>query len=166
MKFNLRAIAEIIAVLSVVLSLLFVGYELQLNRSVASNESYASSVEIETTIREYVSQHPSVLYRGCLNEELTQDEDVIFANLVRAIDRLGFFRYLRASQGISGATAETHATVVAQNRVVFEGFNRKWLEIREFGLGSEAWYLLVEETYAEMKSQDVWPSQNATLCGF
>jgi len=110
LKKNWRVLAELLAVISVVLSLIFVGYELRLNRNIAANESYASAIDIETSIREYLSQYPAILARGCLNEELSIGEDVIFTNQVRTIDRLGFFRWLRAGQGISGIGRFLHAS--------------------------------------------------------
>lgn len=167
LKSNWRSAAELIAAISVVLSLLFVGYEIRLSRSVASNESSAASLEMENMIREYVSQYPSILARGCLNEELTADEEIVFSNIVRSIDRLGFFRNVRSGAGITGIAREFHATVVAKNRVFFPGFDRKWREIREVEYEYySAWYDRVENMYTEIKAQNIQPLSDPSLCGF
>jgi len=161
-----RTIAELFAAISVVLSLLFVGYEIRLSRNVAANDSAASAAEIDTTVREYASQYPSILARGCLNQELSEDDEIVFSNLVQTFDRLAFFRFVRSSTGISGVSTDFHARTVAKNRVNFPGFNRKWLEIREVEIGYESWYELVDEWYSELMEQNVGSLLDASTCGF
>lgn len=48
---NWRTLAEFVAVVSVVASLLFVAYELRLARTIAMTEGFATAFEIQDSVR-------------------------------------------------------------------------------------------------------------------
>lgn len=168
MKFNWRQTTEIIALLSVVVSLLFVGFELRMNREVASTDSAGTGAAVSPEIINLIATHPSIWMRGCADEELTKEEEMVFGGLVRAVDRHLFFRFLRARDGILELDPFLMARDVARLRANFPGFDRKWKEIRSTysnegaGVGFEG---AIEQGY-ELLSRTVEPNMyDSSLCG-
>ena len=85
-KDKIRTIAELVAVISVVLSLLFVGFELRLSRDQAYAESYATTYESMSGFDNLVAENSNIWRSGCLGEELSADEEMIFARLVLTLE--------------------------------------------------------------------------------
>ena len=166
MKISWRYIAEIIALLSVVVSLLFVGFELRMNREVANTDSAGTAATVTPELIDLLISHPSIWMRGCADEELTGEEEVVFGGLVRAVDRHLFFRFLRARDGILSLDPTNMARDIARQRALYPGFDRKWKEIRASNdtAGGE-FERTVEEQY-EILSRTLEPNMyDSSLCG-
>lgn len=85
MKITIRQMVEILGVTTVVLSLLFVGYELRLARSIAESEGFIQTAELTRSLNEYISNNADLWARGCMAEELTLSENVIFTNIASSV---------------------------------------------------------------------------------
>ena len=172
MKIKWRALGELAAVISVVLSLAFVGLELRINRQVAITESFGSAAGTTVAISGFLASHASTWRRGCASEELSKDEEVIFGSLVQAIDRHFFYRFNRVRDGIIVGNERRWPALIARNRVLWPGFDRKWIEIVQSGGGSfdsssssGSYNQIVEEEYNLLKTQLSPDSFDASLCG-
>ena len=166
MKISWREIGEIVALVSVVVSLLFVGYELRMSRQLAINESSSAAAATSPEVIGLIAAHPSIWMRGCIGEDLTRDEEMIFGGLVQALDRQFFYRYRIARDGISGINPVLPAIDMARTRVLYPGIDRKSREI--YGTnpdGSERYRILVEEQYELLKDTYSSVTADATVCG-
>ena len=158
-------IFELVGVGAVVISLAFVGYELRMTREVAQNESFGTSIEATIELANLISSHPSAWRKGCLGEELSEDEVVVFGTLVKAVDRFNFFRYLRAITGITNAAPEVFIGNIAKARILSPGYNAKWLQMAEYVASDNEWYTLVEEAYTILKSDSSILESDSASCG-
>jgi len=164
MKYKKKELVEFIGATAVVLSLLFLGYELRMNRQVAMNDSLGSAMDSTTTMLSTISENASTWRRGCINEELSADEEMIFSALVVSVDRFFFFRFQRADKGITGVDPAAWPRQTAIHRLLFPGFDKKWLEI--YGVRSgNPYFEAVHSNYAALKNEWGPGMQDASLCG-
>ncbi len=127
-----RNIVEIFAVASVVLSLVFVGYELRLSRNVAASESLAISNTLMFEDTNLVFQHPDIWRRGCLGEEISQDEELIYARLHLTNVDLWRTLYSRINTRITVTNPDIFPRWTARNRYLFPGYNEMYLRNMRF----------------------------------
>ena len=167
MKIDLRTTGEIVAVISVIATLAFVGLELRMNRQVATTEFNSSAADTTIEISSLLASHPSVWRRGCIGEELSEDEELVFGSLVQAVDRHFFYRYRRVRDGITAGNEIAWAYRVAWNRVLWPGFDRKWVELKEAGGGIGGGFDEVVETQYDRLKNELSPgSIDSSLCNF
>ena len=89
-KFSWRYAAELIAVASVVFSLIFVGLELRLSRAAAEIERTTTISALSANIRSQISMNSETWYRGCIGEDLSPEDQIVFTNTVLAYINLIF----------------------------------------------------------------------------
>ena len=160
MKLDFRTVGEIIAVASVVFSLLFVGYELRLSRSIAESEQMEANFTLNTTVRELILLNSDVWSRGCLGEELTLSERIVFNNIAEAATLFRYTQWAKAGAGIYFGAPETAAMRLALNRYRYPGFNQAYIEGWESQVNDteydaeelelESWALAVENAYQSL----------------
>ncbi len=129
-KAKTRVVAELIAVSSVVLSLLFVVYELRLSRDLAVAESYDATNASMFEFENLVTEHIGIWRRGCLGEELELDEEMIFARLVGANVDLMRTLWRRINTGITPTNPENFPSWIASSRHRFTGYNDMYIRYR------------------------------------
>ena len=156
-KIQWRIVVELVAAISVVLSLTFVGYEMRLSRSVAQSDAQVQNAELIMGLSEYLSSYADIWTKGCMAEEIMPSEAVIFKRLAHSV--LGYHqsRFYRTSTGLIGAPRSLIASRVARSRFDFPGFNAEW-ESRshgpQFRMAVDEQYELLVETGAE-RNNDV-----------
>lgn len=158
MKLELRTIGEIIAVASVVFSLLFVGYELRLSRSIAESQHLEANAGLASDLRQLILLNADVWNRGCLGEELAPNERIVFNSIVHAAINFRYTQWAKAGVGISFATPEFAARNLALSRYRYPGFDRAYIENweaqrsdTEYNLEElETWALAVENQYQSL----------------
>lgn len=160
MNIDSKKLAEIVGVTAVVLSLLFVGYELRLARSVAESESLAESAELYRSLREYISSNSEVWEKGCLAKQLSSSESIKFANMALSIMNYNFAQWNRSLLGIRGGPG--WANIIAVNRYNFPGFNRVW---EEMGSGSSAYREAVNARYSFVVESGTSRNSDVAYCG-
>lgn len=83
---NWRTVAELIGVMAIVISLVFVGLQLRQDRDLAQVSSFGSMTESANALSDLVHNDSEVWVRGLKGEELTDAETAIFMSLVRAVE--------------------------------------------------------------------------------
>ena len=162
MKLTIRGLIETLGVSAVVVSLLFVGYELRLARSIAESEGYAQAAELNLSLSEYISNNAELWLRGCMDAELSLDEEVVFTNIALAVLGYQFTRWGRSRIGISDLPPRSGPRLVARNRYNYPGINGVW-ESR--GRGSAEFREAVDEEYELLLESNTERPQNAVFCG-
>ena len=173
MSIEKKHVFETLGVLGIIASLLFVGFELRLSRSIALNEGFATQNELAIALMSMQSENADVWQRGCLGEELTQEEKVVFGKIFAATVNYRFTLWSRANVGLMGASPERWARYVAFDRYQFTGFNEYWIEglnrrnpDRE--LSTEAmgpWQADIERVYEEYVSSNTPKDLDVSYCG-
>ena len=126
MKTNWRHIAELLAAASVVISLLFVGYELRLAREVASTENFNAVLGNNLSMGTLLTDNYDVWQKGCIGEQLTDGENILFAQLVQSYNNWAFIRWRNSAGGISRLNSVQAPLAVALNMHRFPGFRDTW----------------------------------------
>ena len=111
MKLQPKELIEYIGIISLVISLVFVGYEIRQNTNVARSEAYqqfnlaAASHDLETATDERLSKIRAKLTEGVNPQDLPTDEQVTIASYYNAIVRIWAGLYYSAQEGIVPNTA-------------------------------------------------------------
>ena len=117
---------EVIGVISVVASLVFVGLQLQQAREISLTERLVASGEAETNLRDLIVENADLWYRGCANEELTPAERAAFNQIVFAFYFKNFMRHSIGLTTLRSANEDTFIGIMADNIHHFPGIRRAW----------------------------------------
>jgi hypothetical protein len=95
-----KSIAELIGISAIVVSLIFVGVQLQQDRDLAQVSSYGSVAETTNGLSELVQNNSEVWVRGLNGEDLDDAESAVFMSIIRAVEQryMNFFVRWRASR--------------------------------------------------------------------
>lgn len=162
MKIESRQLAEIVGIFAVVVSLLFVGYELRLARAVAEDESISQRIELATSIREQITSNSDIWVKGCLGEELTPKETVEFTNVASSVISYEFYRWRRANISNTDAPTLNGPRVVARNIYSFPGFAAFW---EKAGVVSPEFIEIVNEQHAILVETSAEKFLDVGWCG-
>jgi len=163
-----RAVAETIAVLSVVMSLIFVGYEMRLNRAVAIAENFSNASERVMTFRQALVDNAEVWRKGCLGEEMTATERVQFFNLVEMWNFRSFANWRNANEGTGQRDPTGFAQDVARNLHRFPALRDAFLlnaGINVDDRGAGAWTNAVTAEYEQMAAEGAPQYVDVAHCG-
>ena len=165
-------IVEIMGITALVLSLVFVGYELRLSRAIARSEAFVMLTDITIALRDLQTAHTDVWLRGCIGEELSEIDKAIFAKVFQAFETLLFGSWQRANIGITGAPPEIFSRKLALNRYRFAGIDAMWIEMHSaettdliYDPNSDAWTLAVEEDYRDIINSNAEKNLDVAFCG-
>lgn len=166
-----RELVEVIGVVAVVLSLVFVGFELRFSSTVARTETYGVGNEINANLQSVIVENADVWQRGCMGEQLTDEERAIFAHILSMYDNRSFVLFARSQTGLLGRDPESIALGSAIQRYRYPGFNEMWVQrisavdpAFEYRATS-GWRGAVESAYQELLQSGLPSEGNPALCG-
>ena len=128
-KTSWRDVAELVGIVAIVGSLLFVGLQLRQEQAIASAEINQSAVESYVSVNAFIAEHAGVLIRSNAGEQLTDEEALIINRVVHSLHiKFRLESAMRKSMGSSGEMApRLFAMFLYENPGVF----RVWLELSE-----------------------------------
>ena len=94
LKVDWKVIAESIGILSIVLSLVFVGLQLQQSQVIARNEIENLYLENRIEANGQINDHVNIWVRGLAADKLSVEDAAIFVNLLNNINDITFFTAL------------------------------------------------------------------------
>jgi hypothetical protein len=163
---------QILGIVGVIASLIFVGIQVRQTQSIGEGESATSFVEAVAATRGLVAAHSDTWVRGCKGEELSDSERSEFAHLVRAYGQIQYFAWLATRNGILEMDGAEIIFSVAANIHRYPGFARMIQSIKSWGnLGHyshdslDVWASDIEAKVAELRKTDPHPEYDAALCG-
>ena len=159
---NTKYFIEITGFIAVVLSLLFVGYELRLARSVAESEDFSATIEVQRNMAEFIASNAGVWTRGCMAEELTSAEQAVFSNIAISLITLRFGYWSRAQIGITDSVTPIAHRQLAESLYNFEGLRTFWGDGRNSPL---AFRRAVNEEYEQLVEKGAERNLDVALCG-
>lgn len=166
-----KAAIEVVGILSVVASLIFVGFEIRQSGRAANDASMASDASIVAEIESLVLSNPDVWRRGCEGEDLEPTEALIYSHIHHASMFQYFLRWLRDIKGLDVASAELSIDNLAMNIYRNPGFAREWNAhgASRHHVSDEAdmeiFRRLVDDRVAEFSAFEPTPLDFSSRCG-
>lgn len=168
-----RELLEIVGVLTVVVSLGLVWYELRQGRLVALTETSAQANEINFNVRELITENADVWQRGCLAEELSESERVMYSQMFRAYEHLSFIEWRRASIGLVGRNPDALVRRISLNRYRFPGFNDAWIKstkipdpsFEQIDMPIGSWNRAIQDSYESYVESGTETNVDVFACG-
>ena len=125
MRTNWKDIAELIGIVAIVLTLGFVGFQLQQDRDIAVAQLITDAEIKQIELSNLISSNSSLWARGLQGEELTTEEEVIFESIVHTVMVKYNSMTQRADRGLlnmSGTVSRQFALHIHAN----PGLRRVW----------------------------------------
>ena len=126
---RLRDIAEIVGLVAVVASLVFLGIQVRQTQDTAVAEAYSTLYSTRFSVANSIKEHIDLWRRGAAGEELDEDEMAIFALLVNQLNEsfAGTFSYRTQVAGVDAAqySARDFAGFLYQNPGARAVWNRR-----------------------------------------
>ena len=119
-------VAELLGIIAVVASLIFVGLEIQQSREIARAEWTGILSQEQIAIDGLLMEQPEVWRKGCAGDDLSPAERTIFARQFNAFHHLAFARWLRGNIGINNADSAWISKEYAKNLHRYAGLGEMW----------------------------------------
>jgi hypothetical protein len=131
---------ELVGIAAIVLSLVFVGIQLQQDRELNQVSSFGSMQESANALSELVQEHSDVWVRGLKGEDLTDAETSIFSSMIRAVEARYMNFIIRWQAADSDLfDPEAHARGFAYYMYIYPGLRKHVMnQSRVFDLRSSA----------------------------
>ena len=128
----LRDVIEVTGLVAIVASLIFVGVELRQSRAIAIGDGNLSNAEIQIEANNAINEHAALWIAGNRGEALSDEDTVIFHNLVRNKAIHAFMEYARLDQVEFYEAAEAINTEFAIFLFENPGARQVWLQQEGF----------------------------------
>jgi hypothetical protein len=92
---NWKELAELVGLLAIVGSLIFVGLQLQQEQAIANAELQNEMISIRAEVNALVIENADVLVKSNSGQSLTEEEEIILFRLVESYWGVGFFGFRR-----------------------------------------------------------------------
>ena len=129
-KIEWKVIAESIGIMAIVLSLVFVGLQLNQSQVIARNEVGIQSLENRIEAHGQINDHANVWVRGLAAEKLSDDDATVFENLLININDIAYFsaaNYFELGEDVDARIVSSHFAIFLHRN---PGARRVW-EARE-----------------------------------
>ena len=163
MKFSGKQLIEFLGVSAVVLSLLFVGFELRLARSLATSQSFYETSELTRNLNELIIANADIWARGCMADELPTSEAVVYEFLVHSLINYEWTRWSRSRAELTGSPLNLGARPLGRNIYNFPGIRTAWENAPQ--KGSSAFQQAVLEEYQLLEDSGSERNLDVSLCG-
>lgn len=170
-SYRLRDWLEIIGILAVVASLVFVGLEVRQSSEVAAEEAFAGDLANMIALDNMVVEHSEIWMRGCNGEDLSATDQVIFSRIYNSVQFTHFMRWARSHQGVkvinTTLTIDNMAMNLYRNPGLMDEWNRHWELRRQLTDESDlhTWRELVNRRVAEYRTFEPEPLSDVSRCG-
>ena len=164
---------QIIGMLAIVASLMFVGLQVKQSQSVGEGAQAIAWMEVAVSAREAIASHSDVWIKGCMGDEMSAAEDAAFAQLFRFYTEAKFFGWLSAKQGIvdTDPNVAVHAYAASIHR--YPGIARmvgSWREWAKEGMPDDHENVLefvniINARLAELREIEPDPAFDPKWCG-
>jgi len=119
-------VAELLGMIAVVASLVFVGLEIQQSREIARSEWTGVLSQEQIALDSLLSSQADIWRKGCVGENLTPSENIVFVRQFSAFYHVAFARWIRGNIGINGADPGWVSKEYAKNIHRYAGLGEMW----------------------------------------
>ena len=165
---------QVIGIVALVASLIFVGLQLQQSQLIAKFEGITDGATRNLAFRTLIADNSDVWSRGCLGEELTVGEQVTFAKLLGGYVDNSYAQWNRLRQDeFSFEAAEVSSRRFARNLYRFQGLRaseearRNWYGASGLFQNSEIveWRTQIKKEMARLAREEPNPNIDVRWCG-
>ena len=115
MRKNWKEIIEVVGIVAIVASLLFVGQQLRLDRQIAQNESWFLYVDNQIALSQLITEHVDIWTNGLSGADLSPSDRVKFNQIAYAVETKYLGRYARSTVGLRPGSANALALEFAHD---------------------------------------------------
>ena len=168
---KLRDWLELVGIVAVVASLVFVGIEIRQSARAALEDSFVGDLDTIIGVEELVVEHADVWLRGCRGEDLSEMDQMQYTHIYHVYEFMYFMRWLRGTRGIAAANDELTIDNMAWNIYRSKGLKREWDLHGDWRphvpdeMPFQQWRALVEARIAEYPEFEPEPLDNVFRCG-
>jgi len=164
---------QIIGMVGIMGSLVFVGLQVRQTQSIGEGESAAYFLESTITGKQFMVDNMEVWTRGCSGEELSVIDEAKFAHLYRAYVRASYFAWLAVRKNIVELNPQDIVYPFAANIHRYPGFARIRASWTEWAIGGHEGSLesglvfgkAIQDRLAELQRIDPNPQYDIKWCG-
>ena len=164
---------QIVGMLAIVASLLFVGLQIKQSQSIGEGAQAVAWMEVAVSAREAIASHSDVWIKGCMGDEMSAADDAAFAQMFRAYTQAKYFGWLSAKQGIVDTDPNVQAYSYAASVHRYPGFGQmaaSWREWSREGMPSDhenvvEFVSIVNARLAKLRGIEPDPAFDAKWCG-
>lgn len=168
---RLREWLEIVGIVAVVASLVFVGMEIRQSARAASEEGIAGDLANMIAVESLVTANPDIWHRGCMGEDLSPPDQMVYTHIYHAYEFLHFMRWLRGNIGVHDAGEGLAIDNFAMNLYRSPGIQKEWQRHGDWRHhvpdhhDFQRWRVLVERRTAEFPKFEPDPIDDPYRCG-
>lgn len=164
---------QILGMVGVIASLVFVGAQLNQAEKIANYEGAGETASRDVEFFTLLAESSSVLHRGCIGEELSSQDEVQFANLYRAWLVRNYWKWQQDRMREIGNGARDSVTRVAANLHRYPGMKRMYRQYGDWLQNASAGTLdvtlvfsdAIAKRLSELENIEPNPSYASTFCG-
>ena len=151
-------------VFAVVVGLIFVGYEIQQTRDLGVADRLATAADLEISLRTTLADNATLWRRGCIGDELSEDETVAFTQLAFAVYFKQFMKWRISRSGVGDNTdLDYFPRTIAQQMYHFAGFSDAVSKFQ--ANGSYGWSERIQRILDEMDREGAPSEADPSTCG-
>ena len=156
-----KGIAELIGIAAIVGSLIFVGQQLRLDRTIAQSENSLQYVDTQVSLSQLIAENAQVWLAGLSGQELAELDALIFRQIAYAVEQKYNSRYLRSVGGLRSGSEGKVAVEFAQDLYAHPGLRRfvlnKWSGESEIYGDSLPIHRAVKEILEKIENGEIAP---------
>jgi hypothetical protein len=170
---SFREFAEMIGIISIVASLIFLALQVQQTHQIAQGDTALSYMEATAAFKEIIIENADVWTRGCEGGELSATDQTKYIQLVRSYGMYSFFTWRAARDGVMELDPNMPVETFAANVHRYPGFAEAavtWGDWIENGAPSDAnngseFSSAIEKRVAELQIIEPSPNFDSSTCG-
>ena len=168
-----RETIELVGILGIVASLIFLALEIRQSRQVGQAEVVAVTIDASNQVRDMIVANSDIWARGCSGEELSASERAVYAQILRAYVINLYWTWAVGGDSIVEINREGASNAYAVNFHRYPGFaamadaQREWFEKVEVNRveHSVAFGKAITERLVELREIEPDPDFDPALCG-
>lgn len=119
---NWKDIAELLGILAIIASLIFVGQQLRLDRQIAMGDAWLQYVDTQLSLSGLINQYSDLWIQGLDGNELSPADRLKFEEIARSVEAGFASRFYRSAMGVRAGRADWEALKFAHEMYVHKGF--------------------------------------------
>ena len=153
---------QIIGLVGVIISLIFVGRQLELDRRIAIGEAWMQYTDTQVSLAGLIGENADVWLAGLAGEELSEADSLRFRQIAYAIEQKYAGRYNRSVLGVRTGPAEGIVVEFAHDLYAHPGLRRavlsRWERLDSMYGRERDFFSKVRSYLARLDSGEVQPA--------
>jgi hypothetical protein len=153
---------QILGLAGVIVSLVFVGRQLELDRRIAIGDAWLQYADTQVSVASLIGENADIWLAGLAGEELSETDELRFRQIAYAIEQSYGGRYNRSVLGVRAGPAEGIVIEFAHDLYAHPGLRRvvfnRWDRIEAMYGRDRAFFIEVKSYLARLDKGEVQPA--------